>query len=136
MSRRQSRTSARAPRSSGSPNADLAGSDAIDAGELHRLAVERREFRMGGGRRPADRDVPRGVVTETGSIILTVPIKGMTCRACEVRISRHVGRLPGVERATASAAHGRVIVESSKPEIARTQELLAQVSGRPAARAA
>ncbi len=70
---------------------------------------------MGGGRRPSDQDLPRGVVTDAGSIILTLPIKGMTCRACEVRISRHVGRLPGVERATASAAHGRVIVESSVP---------------------
>ena len=116
MSRRQSRTSARASRPSGSPNASAAsGTDAIDAGELHRLAVERRESRMGGGRRPADRDVPRGIVTDAGAITLTVPIKGMTCRACEVRISRTVGRLPGVERATASAVHGLVVVESSVP---------------------
>ena len=45
----------------------------------------------------------------------TVPVAGMTCRACEVRIQRHVGRLPGVERVTASAVHGRVVVESTGP---------------------
>ena len=40
------------------------------------------------------------------------------------------------ERLNLTEERLRVIVESSKPEIARTQELLAQVSGRPAARAA
>jgi sulfite exporter TauE/SafE/copper chaperone CopZ len=39
----------------------------------------------------------------------------MTCRACEVRIQRHVGRLPGVTRVSASASRGRVVIESAKP---------------------
>ena len=39
----------------------------------------------------------------------------MTCRACEVRIAKYVGRLPNVEKVTASAVHGRVVVESSAP---------------------
>jgi sulfite exporter TauE/SafE/copper chaperone CopZ len=39
----------------------------------------------------------------------------MTCRSCEQRIGRHVGRLPGVERVTASAARGRMEIESTAP---------------------
>jgi sulfite exporter TauE/SafE/copper chaperone CopZ len=39
----------------------------------------------------------------------------MTCVSCEVRIERHVGRLPGVEHVEASAVHGRVEIESSGP---------------------
>jgi sulfite exporter TauE/SafE/copper chaperone CopZ len=46
---------------------------------------------------------------------MTVPVAGMTCRACEVRIRRHVGRIPGVEKVTASAVQGRVVIESSAP---------------------
>ncbi len=88
---------------------------ANDPDELHRRAVELREYRMGRGPRPAGMDVPRSIVTEDGTISVTLPVMGMTCRACEVRIARHVGRLPGVSRVTASAAHGRVVVESSAP---------------------
>jgi sulfite exporter TauE/SafE/copper chaperone CopZ len=50
-----------------------------------------------------------------GLISTTVPVAGMTCRTCEVRIQRFVGRLPNVEGVRASAIHGRVEIESSAP---------------------
>jgi sulfite exporter TauE/SafE/copper chaperone CopZ len=48
-------------------------------------------------------------------ISLVVPVAGMTCRTCERRIERHVGRLPNVERATASATHARVEIVATGP---------------------
>ncbi|WP_250448009.1 sulfite exporter TauE/SafE family protein, partial [Actinotalea sp. C106] len=45
----------------------------------------------------------------------TVPIRGMTCRACEVRVTRSLRRLPGVETVTVSAARGRARITSSGP---------------------
>ena len=107
MSRRRSSTRAQTSR--------FVPTATMDADELHRLAVERREYRMGRGPRPAGMDVPRSIVTEDGRISLTLPVMGMTCRSCEVRIARNIGRLPNVEKVTASAVHGRVIVESSAP---------------------
>ena len=83
--------------------------------DLHRRAVELREYRMGRGARPAGAHVLRSVTTATGTISTTVPVKGMTCRSCEVRIERHVGRLPGVVQVNASAVHGRVEIESTGP---------------------
>lgn len=44
-----------------------------------------------------------------------LPVAGMTCRTCEVRIQRYVGHLPGVDRVEASAVHGRVVVVTSAP---------------------
>ena len=55
------------------------------------------------------------MATDSGTVTVTVPVKGMTCRSCEVRIARQVGRLPGVQKATASAVRGQVVVESSAP---------------------
>lgn len=75
-----------------------------DPDDLHRRAVERREVRMGRSGPPVD-----------ARTTVTIPVAGMTCRSCEVRIQRHVARIPGVERVTASAVRGRVIVESSQP---------------------
>ena len=49
------------------------------------------------------------------SIATTVPVAGMTCRACEVRIQRFVGRLPNVQHVKASAVRGRVEIESTAP---------------------
>lgn len=49
------------------------------------------------------------------SVSITVPVAGMTCRSCEVRIERYVGRLPNVRRVRASAVKGRVEIESSAP---------------------
>ena len=78
--------------------------------DLHRRAVELREFRMGRGPRPADVDAT--APSDAGVVTTTLPVAGMTCRTCEVRIARHVGRIPGVTRVSASAVHGRVVVES------------------------
>jgi sulfite exporter TauE/SafE/copper chaperone CopZ len=54
-------------------------------------------------------------ISATALISTTVPVAGMTCRTCEVRIQRFVGRLPNVEGVRASAIHGRVEIESSAP---------------------
>ncbi len=84
-----------------------------DPEELHRLAVERRNQRMGKSVPLPAGDAPLGAAT--GPTTTVIPVKGMTCRACEVRIARYVGRLPNVEKVTASAVQGRVVVESSAP---------------------
>ena len=89
--------------------------DPNDPDELHRRAVELREYRMGRGPRPAGFDAPKSVVTAAGTISTTFPVMGMTCRSCEVRIAKHVGRLPNVERVSASAVRGEVTVECSAP---------------------
>lgn len=58
--------------------------------------------------------VPRGDLG-AGDTTIVLPIDGMTCRTCERRIERNVGRIPGVRSATASAPRGRVEVVSSGP---------------------
>lgn len=67
--------------------------------------------------------VPKGigaVATHPGeTVIEVVQVAGMTCRSCEMRIQRTVGRIPNVERVTANAARGRVEIESSGPVSAR-----------------
>ncbi len=99
------------PATAAAPTAASDPVDALDPDELHRLALERRRARMGGSApAPANR-----AVAAASPSTLTLPVAGMTCRACEVRIARHVGRLPGVEKVTASAVHGRVVVETSGP---------------------
>jgi uncharacterized protein len=87
--------------------------DEMTADEVHQRALELREYRMGRGPKPAGVDAPKSVVTNAGTIAVTYPVTGMTCRTCEVRIAKYVGRLPNVERVTASAARGQVTVESS-----------------------
>ena len=86
-----------------------------DADALHRRAIELREYRMGRGARPAGFEAPVARTTDAGSIAVTFPVLGMTCRSCEVRIAKHVGRLPNVERVTASAVRGEVTVECAVP---------------------
>jgi len=41
---------------------------------------------------------------------ITVPVKGMTCAACERKVSKALGALPGVDHAEASAKSGRVVL--------------------------
>jgi sulfite exporter TauE/SafE/copper chaperone CopZ len=87
-----------------------------EADEVHRLALERRRARMGGAPAAATaQPVGHASVTAAGPSTLTLPVAGMTCRSCEVRIAKHVGRLPGVEKVTASATAGRVSVQTSRP---------------------
>jgi sulfite exporter TauE/SafE/copper chaperone CopZ len=52
---------------------------------------------------------PAETVTET------IHVAGMTCGSCEIRIQRTLGRIPNVERVSASAVRGRVEIESSGP---------------------
>lgn len=92
-------------------------SDATD--ELHRRAVELREIRMGLRAQSAS---PKAQVTAAGTVSMTFPVAGMTCRSCEVRINRFVGRLPGVEAVKASAVKGSVTVECSAPVAASAIE--------------
>ena len=42
-----------------------------------------------------------------------VPVAGMTCRSCEVRIERNIRRIPGVEKVSASATAAKVTIHSS-----------------------
>ncbi len=63
----------------------------------------------------APSEVVDGTSTAAGPITTAFPVKGMTCRSCEVRVARFVGRLPNVEHVAASAVQGRVVVESSAP---------------------
>jgi sulfite exporter TauE/SafE/copper chaperone CopZ len=87
----------------------------IDADELHRIAVARRQARTG-HRGPASVEAPPSATSTLPPPIMTsIPVAGMTCRSCEVRIERQVGRLPGVTRVSASSTRGRVEIESSAP---------------------
>lgn len=66
--------------------------------------------------RPAARPAP-SVVAEAQAPLteVTVPVAGMTCRACERRIERQVRRIPNVEEVSASAVRGSVRVVSRGP---------------------
>jgi sulfite exporter TauE/SafE/copper chaperone CopZ len=97
------------------PAAVASPSPGTDSDEVHRRAVELREYRMGRGARPAGFQAPMARTTQSGMIVVTVPVLGMTCRACEIRIAKHVGRLPNVERVAASAVRGEVMVECAVP---------------------
>ncbi|MHB8959982.1 MAG: urease accessory protein UreH domain-containing protein [Candidatus Limnocylindrales bacterium] len=101
------------------PALAIAEAPSDEAEELHRRAVELREIRMGLRARPV---APTSTVTDAGTVSMTFPVMGMTCRSCEVRIGKFVGRLPGVERVSASAVKGQVTVECSAPVPAATIE--------------
>ncbi len=79
---------------------------------LAQMAAERQGEAPAG---PARGQVPSAAGAATEWISTVVPVAGMTCRTCEVRIQKYVGRLPGVHRARASAVHGRVEIESTAP---------------------
>ena len=51
----------------------------------------------------------------TALTTVVVPVAGMTCRTCEIRIERFVGRLRNVERVSASSVRARVEVVASGP---------------------
>ena len=48
-------------------------------------------------------------------VTTVVPVLGMTCKTCEVRIARHVVKLRFVEQVSVSARRGRVVIESTRP---------------------
>lgn len=128
MSRRRNRAQAQTTRTTPSPVAPARTEaaalspamatmsvDETTADEIHQRALELREYRLGRGAKPAGMDAPRAVVTRTGTTSITYPVMGMTCRSCEVRIAKFVGKLPGVENVSASAVKGQVTIETSGP---------------------
>ena len=66
---------------------------------------------------------------ENSGYTTIVPVLGMTCRSCEQRIGRHVGKLRYVESVAASAARGRVVIESSQPLTYRSLERAIRLAG-------
>ncbi len=95
------------------PPTDLLSEIALD-----RLLLESAAARAAGrGRVGVDPVPPSRLVALSPEppqpVSTTVAVAGMTCRSCEVRIQKHVGRLPNVTRVTASAVRGRVEIESS-----------------------
>ena len=62
---------------------------------------------------------------------ISVPIQGMTCAACERKVGRALGSLPGVESAEASARSGRaVLVASERPSDEAMNAALAKAGYR------
>ncbi len=118
MSRSRSGRPVPAPRAS--QTGSVPGVPGVPASaDLHWLALERRQARMAErGQLESDGapELTKARANEAaGGITTVIPVAGMTCRTCEVRIQRYVGRLPGVERVSASAVHGRVEVQSAAP---------------------
>jgi uncharacterized protein len=72
---------------------------------------------------------PEPNAAEESGFTTIVPVLGMTCRACEQRIGRHVGKIRYVESVAASAARGRVVIESSRPLSFRSIERAIQLAG-------
>jgi sulfite exporter TauE/SafE/copper chaperone CopZ len=123
MSRRRTRTTS-SPQRPGRPTATTPaeGSAVATSDMSFRLAVDEVLAQMAAERQaaasgaaPASGAALRAPETAPGSISTTVPVAGMTCRSCEVRIQRYVGRLPNVQHVTASAVRGRVEIQSSAP---------------------
>ena len=124
MSRRAARTPSNTQPSATSAQPAREGAEgAAVASDLDfRLAVDEVLAQMAGERQRAARgDALTATTTSpvpaaaTATISTTVPVAGMTCRSCEVRIQRYVGRLPNVTGVRASAPRGRVEIESTAP---------------------
>lgn len=126
MSRRHTRTPSNRQRSGTPPtpapsrSGEAAGgaTAAVAADLSFRLAVDNLLSDMAVQGRAAvlgKAPISRATKTATGSVSTTVPVAGMTCRTCEVRIQRFVGKLPNVQQVRASAVHGRVEIESAAP---------------------
>jgi uncharacterized protein len=58
-----------------------------------------------------------------------VPILGMTCRSCEVRVARHLGQLKGVDSVDVSAPRHRAVIESSRALPYRALERAVRLAG-------
>jgi sulfite exporter TauE/SafE/copper chaperone CopZ len=58
-----------------------------------------------------------------------VPILGMTCRSCELRITRHLEKVRHVEHVEVSAPRARAVIESSKPLHYRSIERAIRLAG-------
>jgi uncharacterized protein len=96
----------------------------------YRLAVDDVLAQMATARQVAAvGDAPSTPATASVAISTSVPVAGMTCRTCEVRIQRFVGRLPNVQHVRASAVHGRVEIESAAPVPAAAVEKAIRAAG-------
>ena len=73
--------------------------------------------------------VPEPDDSDDSGFTIIVPVLGMTCRACEQRIGRQVGKIRHVESVSASAARGRVVIESSQALSYRSIERAIQLAG-------
>jgi sulfite exporter TauE/SafE/copper chaperone CopZ len=123
MSRRHARTTTNAERrpvpavqtpARGAAAAPLAPS-VRERGLLFSLEVDSLLARRAEDRNAARDDASGTDAMPAAMITTTIPVAGMTCRSCENRIARHVGRIPSVEQVRASAVHGRVEITSSAP---------------------
>jgi sulfite exporter TauE/SafE/copper chaperone CopZ len=129
--RRNSRTASSTQRKTASAAPPLPpGDGAVPLSDLSfKLAVDRMLVERAAERAAARGSTPRAPTTPSESISTTVPVAGMTCRSCEVRIQRYVGRLPNVQRVTASAVRGRVEIESTAPVSAAAIEHAINAAG-------
>ena len=65
---------------------------------------------------------------------LSVPVTGMTCHACEQRVTRALERLPGVETASVSAARGAATVQGTAlPDRSRIEAAIRSAGYEPTA---
>ena len=132
MSRRHTRSTSRPQRSGGAPDLDRAQDEAtiVSSDLSFRLAVDGVLAQMAAeGHGSAGDPAPLEPETAGVPITTTVPVAGMTCRTCEVRIQKSVGRLPNVQHVRASAVHGRVEIESTAPVPAASVEKAIRAAG-------
>lgn len=67
---------------------------------------------------------------------MTVPVEGMTCRACEVHVTRALEELDGVQRAEVSARRGRAVLHGTRvPSVRAVDDALASAGYRRGAAA-
>jgi sulfite exporter TauE/SafE len=67
--------------------------------------------------------------SDEGIVRTEVPILGMTCRSCEVRVARHLAKLRDVEYVEVSAPRHRAVIESLKPLSYRSIERAVRLAG-------
>src|SRR5512140_1817980 len=91
------------------------------------LTVSRRASRTATSQAPRA-GAPLALPSDT-QIRTEVPVLGMTCRTCELRITRNVMKIPSVLQASASASRGRVIIDSTRPLSYRALERAIQQAG-------
>ena len=69
-----------------------------------------------------------------GSLTMTVPIDGMTCRACEQRVSSALSALPGVESVRVSAPKGQALLRGQRlPDRSAVDAAIREAGYRPQA---
>ncbi|HYL41543.1 MAG TPA: sulfite exporter TauE/SafE family protein [Candidatus Binatus sp.] len=73
-------------------------------------------------RSPDGEPEPVAFADDAGGVETIVPILGMTCRTCEVRIARHLMAIAAVDEVSVSAPRGRAILRSQRPIPYRTIE--------------